>query len=652
MSATKRVVPENFTDKAYLACSARPCPICGKDNWCRSDGATWALCHRVESPDRWKDAGWFHRLGGPGNVPPAPATSRAAAAKPKAGEKKIWQTLDEANAEAEKLPPASGDPAALRMYECDYGLPEHIVPTWFKIFDYPKLGPGVVIPGINLAGETIAYKYKSLARNSKSKRESRYLCGGGGALALSSDRPDIPLVFVSGEEKALAAYLAGYSALCLLAGEKPLGAEWVAKLSQKPDRAFVLANDADEVGQKANSGTATALEQAGVSPDRIKVVTWPPDMPAGGDLNDILKTSGVEGLREFLAAAPAIPRPFEGEVFDVDSLFAIQVDPRENILGDHVLQAGELSVVAGQPDVGKTRMILQMCVDLLTGSPMWLQTLPIQRHDLRILVLQTENSAGRMQHDLANFLRGCSATDRLAVKKGLLFTLSGGVCSPDWNLERVSALCQHFRPDLAIFDPLGDFLFDLENENAAMEMRQAVKSLCRAVLAGNQKAAILAIHHAKSGRVNAAAAVGWDAGAFARGSKALASIARAQVNLAPGDESGETVLVSCGKCNNGRRFDPFAVRLNEGGIYVPVPDFDLGGWKEAVSGRGARKSSKGCPGDVVTIIPEGESLDQASAIRRIMAKVSVGRTRAYELLGQAVDLDLVEREGREITRKV
>ena len=48
----------------------RPCPVCGKPDWCMStgpeDSPTAVICARVESPKRCREAGWLHVLRGDG----------------------------------------------------------------------------------------------------------------------------------------------------------------------------------------------------------------------------------------------------------------------------------------------------------------------------------------------------------------------------------------------------------------------------------------------------------------------------------------------------------------------------------------------------------------------------------------------------------
>ena len=56
-----------YRDSDWLRVSrSRPCPICGKPDWCLivgpTDDPTAAICARVESGNRRGDAGWLHRL--------------------------------------------------------------------------------------------------------------------------------------------------------------------------------------------------------------------------------------------------------------------------------------------------------------------------------------------------------------------------------------------------------------------------------------------------------------------------------------------------------------------------------------------------------------------------------------------------------------
>lgn len=44
---------------------SQPCFVCGKPDWClNADDGERCVCSRIESDNRWKDAGWFHWVDG------------------------------------------------------------------------------------------------------------------------------------------------------------------------------------------------------------------------------------------------------------------------------------------------------------------------------------------------------------------------------------------------------------------------------------------------------------------------------------------------------------------------------------------------------------------------------------------------------------
>lgn len=68
----------------------RPCPVCGKPDWCAysgpDDSPTAAICQRVESPKRAGEAGWLHVLRDDGS-PRHPSRRTVRMAEPSGGEK-------------------------------------------------------------------------------------------------------------------------------------------------------------------------------------------------------------------------------------------------------------------------------------------------------------------------------------------------------------------------------------------------------------------------------------------------------------------------------------------------------------------------------------------------------------------------------------
>ncbi|NQU43761.1 AAA family ATPase, partial [bacterium] len=467
-----------------------------------------------------------------------------------------------------------------------YGLAADMISDDWRVVLLKK-EKWVVTPGLDLLGCAVAYKAKSIRDG---ERGQQYLWGRGGYLLLQG-RDGMPMVIVGGEEKALAAHAAGYFVICPLSGEKPADEDLVRFLSEYAKHGVIFANDNDRAGRDANTASAKALEAADYLPEMIHVIEWPDTAAEKADLNDVLREGGVERVRAILKSAPALP--YEGAVLhDLDSIFAIKWDPSDVILGDHVLTRGEASLWVGPPDVGKSGVVLQLLRDLILARARWLDTLDIYNRDgLRVLLLQTENSARRIQRDLSDQLRGVNAQERELVRQRLRMTVSDENL-PDFSPAEILRSVRRFPADIVALDPFGDFALELESENDVMGMRRAAKAILKAIKTANPRAATIIVHHAKSGRSAAAGAIGWDAQAYGRGTKSLMSICRSQINIAPGDADGNSIVIACGKNNNGKKFEPFGIERDHDGVFQAIPNFDIETWKDQVNGRkGGRKRS-------------------------------------------------------------
>jgi hypothetical protein len=169
--------------------------------------------------------------------------------------------------------------------------------------------------------------------------------------------------------------------------------------------------------------------------------------------------------------------------------------------------------------------------------------------------------------------------------------------------SRMTAALQEAKPDLVILDPLADMIDG--DESKTPDMIATLRALREVQRRGCREAAILIIHHSRSGADNVAIAGDrFNAGAFGRGSKAFYSRVRCELQLAPGDkDDGNLLVLACGKANNtvpfkvrGIVFDPETFK------YSVDPSFDLEAWRSNVHGK--RKETAVTVADVVRAVRE------------------------------------------------
>lgn len=541
---------------------------------------------------------------------PATTTKRVAPAPPPLKAEtgfRIWN--DEALLEDEltNLTSLRDHPAFSEFRRRYPHIPESVYPDDWKFLPAGAVRlhdgstpPGVVYPGVDPEGRR-AVKWKSLVPR-PIKRDSRPLFGSSESalLYLLEDRP---LVIVGGEEKSLSAYAAGFSVLCPMMGERA-SEHWAHHVATvlRPHR-VILANDNDAAGARANRAYADLLTKYGMPESSVFIVRWPDDLPKGADLCDLARSDDVRELLEESLPLPAIraidecpPIP----TLDLAQLFLIQPDFRDLILGDadnSYLCRGELGIIAGQPGVGKSRVVAQLIFDILLGRGSFLGTIPIANSDMRILLLQDENSIRRLQSDFACQTENVDSSEVSRVARFL--RMNDPRVTHDFSLgnddatRALRSTIASINPHLILADPWASF-FDGESENDAAAVNRSLKLLRSLASIVSPHVAIVMVHHARTGREAAAAGEGWDAGAFARGSKALTGKARTVINVMPGGEDFPShLVVACGKANNARDpFRTFGATSVGRGMLARDDGFDVEAWRESARQTKPKKSSQ------------------------------------------------------------
>jgi hypothetical protein len=318
-----------------------------------------------------------------------------------------------------------------------------------------------------------------------------------------------------------------------------------------------------------------------------------------------------------------------------NEILALPTDEYSCLLGDRLLAKGQSIVIAGQPGLGKSRLALQLAVACNTGRDFC----GIETHarGLRWLVLQTENGSERLRKDCAALIKWAGdGFDQSLLHIQVFRTDSDGFLnlSDRATVARIEATIRQIQPDGVIADPLRDF--SIGDLNSDADMIATLRELTRIVWRGNPGRALVLLHHALTGRAGAAKAFGLERTGFARNSKALLGWARGMVNVIPGaEDNNDQLVLTCGKNSNGKEFPPIAVRLNpDSMIYEPDDSFDMEGWREKVSAPGGKAGVK--PQIFRELLKKGQDYDKKKVVELVREEKGIRKTRAYELIDQAV----------------
>lgn len=324
-----------------------------------------------------------------------------------------------------------------------------------------------------------------------------------------------------------------------------------------------------------------------------------------------------------------------------DELAAMTFDDSHVILGPHVLSRGQNACIVGPGGVGKTRLLYQMAICTTIGRKFLGFTTP--NPNLKWLFIQVENDNRRLAYDFSKYKKWVSVEEWVKISKQIyvhtLETDDDGFLSLDLPRNRtlVSECIGDLRPNMVVWDALIDFGFGDLNHDVAMFA--SLSEISRITKCGDPLRNPFPIHHAITGKEAAGKAVGWERAGYGKGSKALHMWARLQINIAPGNEAGDMIIVGAGKCSDSKEFQPFAARLNpETMIYERDSEFSIKRWQADVARKNAPAITEGeiadfCGMDglarkeLVKLICSSAECVEKTATRSIDRAVSRGKIR-------------------------
>ena len=295
-------------------------------------------------------------------------------------------------------------------------------------------------------------------------------------------------------------------------------------------------------------------------------------------------------------------------------ILAMEFSDEDFVLRNGYLTKGEPAAICGAGGIGKSRIAMQLARDLITGRP-FLGRWPTNGANIRVLILQTENTCRRLKSDLCAQMSVLAPAERQRFDDHCVFhTLENSDDSflnlaNAENQQRIEAAIAAYKPDLIVWDVLRDFVTD--DPNSDRDMQATLSLIGRLTRKHNPKCIALILHHGRTGKAGAASATGFDRGSFARNSKVLFSCVRALINVAPYTPDNAILLIASGKCNNAEEFQPFAVRLNTRTMsYEPdesITPEDIEAWQSEMAGgngAGAKRKNPKTKEDLLKLVPD------------------------------------------------
>jgi len=364
------------------------------------------------------------------------------------------------------------------------------------------------------------------------------------------------------------------------------------------------------------------------------------------DFTAFLKASDdeLESLIQEPAPAPRGRKP--------DYYLNLAFDPADRIFENGIFALAQFLTILGPGGIGKSRLLLQLAIFTIIGRNFL--AFRVSKRKLRWLIIQTENSNWRIQEDLARFRAALTEEEWALVQENLIILSLehkyggfAGLSDMESKLMLAKAI-KEANADVVAFDPL--FAFSSGNLNGDEGMIRSCQTIDELAHIANPNTAVVVLHHTLTGMAGIRKAFGHERGSYGRGSKALNSWTRGQINLVPGDpEDKMKLVITCGKNSNGPEFQPFGVKLNPSTMIYEVDEgFDIDRWKAEIMGKPTPKG-KPTPEAIVDLLQD-IALSRKDLTELIMDNFGCGKSTAYAAIAMADGVTLRRNSARKYER--
>lgn len=421
----------------------------------------------------------------------------------------------------------------------------------------------------------------------------------------------------------------------------PGGAQAWRKVDFSPlhGRNVVLWPDSDHPGVTCMRGIADIL-----APRVESLLLIPADPDGDGRDAADAEREGEDGAdilqsalpwSDDLPAEPAQPSPSKPGLGLLDLLKIDTGDDPDALLGyqKRWLARGGFAMLHGASGIGKSSLVAQLSVGWCLGETAMGITV---RHPLKVLVVQAENDAGDLAEQVKGTVEAMGLMDRAAeIDERLRYVTEAGVSGAGVR-DLLDPICEAYRPDLIILDPLFSFLGGDASDQA--NVSTFLRSIWMPFLAKHRAMGLL-VHH-----VNKPPSNGQRRTAYAgAGSAELENAPRASLVLLPGDEPGTATLTAQKRGmrigwqdSAGRPVTQMPLKQSHGRIYWEVDQMAMDG--SIRDGKDARKqaAAEGAQelADQVLDFVVKEAGNGKMTYRRILDRFGIGGSRA----NAAVDL--------------